>query len=97
AEYLVFPWRMDSMAARLADSGVSKSGSPAPRLSTSLPSALRRLYLASMATVWDVEIRPVREARGFTRPSRVGNAAFRGRAHRFDVLVQGSLVDLVGG
>jgi hypothetical protein len=29
------------------------------------------LYLASMATVWDVEIRPVREARGFTRPSGV--------------------------
>ena len=75
-EYLVSPARMLSTAFALACSGVSRSGSPAPRLSTSLPSALRRLYLESMATVWDGPMRRVREARGFTRPSFVRDAAF---------------------
>src|SRR4051812_42223819 len=87
AEYFVNPLRMDSMAAAFASSGVSRSGSPAPRLSTSLPSAFKRLYLASMATVWDVEMLPAREARGFIILLYLKLGVAYGMARRRQILI----------
>ena len=51
--YFVLPAWMASMAAFLMFSGVSKSGSPVPKLMTSLPSAFRRLASALTASVLD--------------------------------------------
>ena len=49
--YFVKPALSASMAAALMCSGVSKSGSPAPKLKTSTPSARRALALLSIARV----------------------------------------------
>ncbi|OQC72454.1 MAG: hypothetical protein BWX45_00909 [Deltaproteobacteria bacterium ADurb.Bin002] len=51
--YFVKPASMARMAACLMWSGVSKSGSPAPKPMTSLPCARRALALAVMARVSD--------------------------------------------
>src|SRR2546423_15072700 len=51
AVYLVSPLLMAPIAASLMNCGVSKSGSPAPMLMTSLPSAFRRAALADTARV----------------------------------------------
>ena len=49
--YLVLPCASASAQAALINSGVSKSGSPAPNPQTSSPAALRALALASTARV----------------------------------------------
>src|ERR1700726_504709 len=49
--YLVNPASRDAMAAALMWSGVSKSGSPAPKPQTSMPSAFIALALASIDKV----------------------------------------------
>src|SRR3954470_6025803 len=51
AVYLVRPLLIATIAASLMNCGVSKSGSPAPMLITSLPSAFRRAALADTARV----------------------------------------------
>src|SRR5258708_8822889 len=51
ALYLVRPLRIATIAASLMNSGVSKSGSPAPIAITSLPSALSLAALAETARV----------------------------------------------
>src|SRR5436853_6116537 len=53
--YLVNPSLSAWIAASLMCCGVSKSGSPAPKPTTSWPSAFICLALASMATVSDGE------------------------------------------
>src|SRR5215470_1129755 len=57
--YFVLPSLIALMAASLMLSGVSKSGSPAPRLITSLPAAFRSRALDETAMVGE----------GFTRAS----------------------------
>jgi hypothetical protein len=49
--YLVKPWPMASIAAVLMNSGVSKSGSPAARLTISSPSAFSLFAFEVMARV----------------------------------------------
>src|SRR5258705_10603135 len=49
--YLVRPFLIAAIAASLMNSGVSKSGSPAPIAITSLPSALSLAALAETARV----------------------------------------------
>ncbi len=51
AVYLVLPSRIALMAASLMCSGVSKSGSPAPRPMTSLPAAFSSAALLVTAIV----------------------------------------------
>ena len=51
--YLVWPLLMASMAAFLICSGVSKSGSPALKLITSIPLALNSIALAEIVNVAD--------------------------------------------
>src|SRR5262245_37462167 len=51
--YFVWPRRMASTAAALMRSGVSKSGSPAPKEMTSIPRARSSLALACTARVED--------------------------------------------
>src|SRR5476649_2035210 len=63
AVYLVWPERMAAMPASLILSGVSKSGSPAPRPITSRPAALSSRALVVTAMVGDGWIRPSDSAR----------------------------------
>ena len=49
--YLVWPSARALAQASLTNCGVSKSGSPTPKPTTSLPAALRALALASTASV----------------------------------------------
>src|ERR1700751_1146398 len=49
--YFVNPASRDAIAAALMCSGVSKSGSPAPKPQTSIPSAFMALALESMLRV----------------------------------------------
>src|SRR5215470_11339325 len=51
--YFVMPLRSASIAAALMRSGVSKSGSPAEKLATSIPSDRSLPALAAMARVTD--------------------------------------------
>src|SRR5467141_1484040 len=51
--YLVNPASREAIAAALMCSGVSKSGSPAPKLQTSIPSDFIALALLSMERVRD--------------------------------------------
>src|SRR5262249_44153925 len=51
--YLVAPASSAFLAASLMCTGVSKSGSPAPKLTTSIPSALSLAALAETASVGD--------------------------------------------
>src|SRR6476469_8848992 len=51
--YFVNPASRDAMAAALMCSGVSKSGSPAPKLQTSIPSDFIALALLSIERVRD--------------------------------------------
>src|SRR5215469_17720745 len=51
--YLVKPASRDAIAAALICSGVSKSGSPAPKLQTSIPSDFIALALLSIERVRD--------------------------------------------
>src|SRR6516162_2870941 len=51
--YLVKPASSDAIAAALMCSGVSKSGSPAPKLQTSIPSDFMALALLSIERVRD--------------------------------------------
>src|SRR5262245_60542505 len=51
--YLVKPASRDAIAAALMCSGVSKSGSPAPKLQTSIPSDFIALALLSIESVRD--------------------------------------------
>src|SRR5690606_8944098 len=60
--YLVLPSRIALWAASLMCSGVSKSGSPAPRERTSLPWALSSAALAVTARVGEGLMRPTRWA-----------------------------------
>jgi len=53
AVYLVNPWLSASIAASLTKRGVSKSGSPAPKLTTSTPFAASAFALAFSARVGD--------------------------------------------
>ncbi len=55
--YLVFPACSALIAACLMKSGVSKSGSPAPKETTSTPAFLRALALAVTARVIDSAMR----------------------------------------
>src|SRR5207248_2283157 len=64
--YFVWPRRRASMAAAFTCSGVSKSGSPAVRLTTSIPSAAIALARAASARVADGLTAAVRRA------SRIG-------------------------
>src|SRR5512142_2634113 len=49
--YFVKPWSIATFAASLMDLGVSKSGSPAPKPTTSMPFAFISFALAVMARV----------------------------------------------
>ena len=51
--YLVLPARSAATQASLMKSGVSKSGSPAPKTQTSSPAAFNAFALASTASVGD--------------------------------------------
>src|SRR5882724_11391892 len=62
--YLVWPWSSAVLAASLMKAGVSKSGSPAPKPTTSTPAFFMALALALTARVIDSEIRFMRSARG---------------------------------
>src|SRR5579864_6245531 len=61
--YLVKLALMASMAARLMLSGVGKSGSPAPKSTTSTPSRRRRSASAATFMVDDSLMRPTRSVR----------------------------------
>ena len=61
--YLVKPPSREAMAAALMWSGVSKSGSPAPKPQMSMPSAFIALALLSMERVSDGVRMVAREAR----------------------------------
>ena len=74
--YLVCPARMASMADSLMTSGVSKSGSPAAKLSTSSPS--RRIALALLATATVAE--GLRAATRWETVSPVMGRAYRAGA-----------------
>src|SRR5215471_10599043 len=63
AVYLVSPRSMAAMAAFLMLSGVSKSGSPTPRLITSRPAAIRSRAFCVAAIVGDGLMRPRDSAR----------------------------------
>ena len=60
AVYLVMPPAMAAVAASLMCCGVSKSGSPEPRLAMLYPAAFNSLALAETATVGDGLIRSMR-------------------------------------
>src|SRR4051794_35605781 len=62
--YLVRPASRAVLAASLMKAGVSKSGSPAPKPTTSTPDFLRALALALTARVMDSATRAMRSARG---------------------------------
>src|SRR3954467_14876438 len=62
--YLVWPLSSDALAASLMKAGVSKSGSPAPKRTTSMPCFCMALAFAPTARVMDSEIKDVRSARG---------------------------------
>src|SRR5579864_372158 len=61
--YLVKLASMASMAARLMLSGVGKSGSPAPKSTTSIPSRRRRSASAATFIVEDSLMREIRSAK----------------------------------
>src|SRR5437773_3173116 len=61
--YLLKCWSIAACAATLIDSGVAKSGSPAPKSMTSTPSRRSRSTVAVTFIVGELEIRAVRSAR----------------------------------
>ena len=64
--YLVWPSARALAQASLTNSGVSKSGSPTPKPTTSLPAALRAFALASTARVGEgATLRAQEERAGF--------------------------------
>src|SRR5215475_7955429 len=67
--YFVMPSRRASIAAALMRSGVSKSGSPAEKLATSIPSERSLPALAAMARVTDGLINVVLSASFVILPS----------------------------
>src|SRR5580692_8172377 len=76
--YLVCPLPSAAFAASLMNAGVSKSGSPAPNPTTSMPAFFMALALALTARVIDSETRFIRSARGNILGSlllRAGNAS----------------------
>src|SRR3989440_7255574 len=81
--YLVAPLSRAVLAASLMKAGVSKSGSPAPKPTTSTPAFFMALALALTAKVMDSEIRFMRSARANivgTPLSRASGAEpYRGR------------------
>src|SRR6478735_2055966 len=62
--YLVWPLSSAAFAASLMNVGVSKSGSPAPKPTTSTPAFFSAFALALTARVIDSETRLIRSARG---------------------------------
>ena len=60
--YLVCPLSSAALAASLMNAGVSKSGSPAPKPTTSTPAFLSALALALTARVIDSETSFIRSA-----------------------------------
>src|SRR5438132_6199899 len=62
--YLVCPLSSAALAASLMNPGVSKSGSPAPKPTTSTPLFFNAAALALTAKVIDSEINFIRSARG---------------------------------
>src|SRR5882757_8192460 len=62
--YLVWPLSSAALATSLMKAGVSKSGSPAPKPTTSTPAFLRALALALTARVMDSDTSFIRWARG---------------------------------
>src|SRR5687768_12824217 len=66
--YLVWPLSRAVLAASLMKAGVSKSGSPAPKRTTSIPCFCMALALAPTARVMDSEMRAVRSAKGIISP-----------------------------
>ena len=71
--YFVSPFSMAAMAAALMDFGVSKSGSPAAKFTTSWPLAFNSLALAVMASVADPTISLMRR---FMHNVKVPNRTF---------------------
>src|SRR3954462_11726046 len=71
--YLVRPLSRAVLAASLMKAGVSKSGSPAPKPTTSTPAFLRALALARRERVRDSATRDMRGGGGI-----MGGAAPRG-------------------
>src|SRR6476646_5552747 len=71
--YLVCPLSSATLAASLMNAGVSKSGSPAPKPTTSTPDFFKAAALALTARVIDSEINFIRSANGNmgTHPSKV--------------------------
>src|SRR2546421_5130449 len=62
--YFVCPLSKAALAASLMKAGVSKSGSPAPKPTTSTPAFLSALALAETARVIESETSFIRWARG---------------------------------
>src|SRR5947208_13257648 len=62
--YLVCPLSSAALAASLMNAGVSKSGSPAPKPTTSTPAFFSAAALALTARVIDSETSFIRSARG---------------------------------
>src|SRR2546428_13968685 len=62
--YLVWPLSSAALAASLMNAGVSKSGSPAPKPTTSTPAFFSAAALALTARVIDSEINFIRSANG---------------------------------
>src|SRR6185312_4623494 len=60
--YFVWPLSSAAFAASLINAGVSKSGSPAPKPTTSTPAFFRALALALTLRVIDSEMRFIRSA-----------------------------------
>src|SRR5882757_7375952 len=61
--YLVWPLSSAALATSLMKAGVSKSGSPAPKPTTSTPAFLRALALALTARVIESDTSFIRSAR----------------------------------
>src|SRR3954463_13046596 len=68
--YLVSPESRAALAASLMNAGVSKSGSPAPKPTTSTPAFFSALALALTARGIDSDTRDIRSASGIMRVLR---------------------------
>ena len=77
--YLVKSASMAACAALATCSGVGKSGSPAPRSTTSTPRRCRRIASAATFIVGDTPIRLVRSREHAVRPSAASRASFFSR------------------
>src|SRR5688500_2369490 len=80
AVYFVMPLSRARLASSLMNVGVSKSGSPAPKPTTSTPAFFIALALAVTASVIESATRATRSARGITgkTPWEIGRILGRG-------------------